>query len=76
MKKVFVFLVRLINIPGAIAVFIAYASVMCWRGKHKREVVVYEIVLRNTLIGALPWVSFAIWAVLGLRLAFTIQKLV
>lgn len=67
----YVFLVRLVNFPGIVAVFTAYVLAMTARQRQNKEVVFYGTFLRGVLIGALPWVSDAIWTIVA---AFVILK--
>lgn len=62
MKKLFVFLVRLVNVPGAIAVVLLYEFGMYRSQRSGKDLTLYRIQLRNVLLGALPWVSFTVWA--------------
>jgi len=68
MKNLFVFLVRLVNVPGAIAALLIYEFGMYRSQRSGKEHTLYRIQLRNVLLGALPWLSFTLWIFLFLVL--------
>lgn len=63
MKNITLFAVRAINIPGIVIVWATYIAAILYQYRKKKDVSRFEPVLRNNLLLALPWVTFAVWAI-------------
>lgn len=75
MKKnpTFVFLVRLVNVPGIIIVFLVYCLGMYNRKRQAKETTLYGSNLRAVLICSIPWVSTFSW--ISISLPFIVKQL-